>query len=159
MREMLRHVFLIGSIGFVLCIADNPSYLVLQAIAAEAFSTPACEGEMPSTLVTITTLLTDPDRYHLHYVTVRGRITQPELHMDETELFLDFVFVLENKDRRLMVFGRFDRTLGNNPIATDAMVEVTGLFWKERMSGLHRLRNNLEACHISPYPPLIPDAV
>ncbi|RMH34648.1 MAG: hypothetical protein D6690_10365 [Nitrospirae bacterium] len=92
-------------------------------------------------------------------MTVRGRITQPELHLDETELFLDFVFVLEEQAQTLVVFGRFDRTLGNTPIATDAMVEVTGLFWKERMAGGYRVRSTLEACRVSPYPSLNPDAV
>lgn len=123
---------------------------------------PSCDmnaGSAVPMIVSIAELLVRPDRFHLHYVTVRGRIVQPELHIDETELFLDFVFLLEAQGRRLLVFGRFDRTLGNNPIVTDAMVEITGIFWKERFADQQRFENILEACRISPYPSLVPDAV
>ncbi|GJL64499.1 MAG: hypothetical protein NPIRA04_31530 [Nitrospirales bacterium] len=114
----------------------------------------------PSTepeVVEIDTLLKFAENFHLKVVTVRGIVKQPEMHLDETTLFFDFVFVLQNETASLIVFGRHDRTQGSSPIAMDHQVEVTGIFWKDRMAHDYHFENNLEAITVTPYPPLIPD--
>ena len=109
-------------------------------------------------LVTIQTLLSNPSRYHQQSIRVRGTVTQPELHVDDTGLFLNFVFVLRDADDSLVVFGRHDRTQGNVPITTDGQVEVTGIFWKDRVAHDYHFQNNLEALRVTTFPSLIPDA-
>ena len=108
--------------------------------------------------VTIATLLSDPSHFHLETVTVRGTVTQPELHVDETGLFIDFVFVLRDGKDSIIVFGRHDRTQGNIQIVTDQRVEVTGKFWKDRTAQGFQFQNNIEAFTVMMYPPLSPDS-
>jgi len=108
-------------------------------------------------VVTIETLLKFPERFHQKLVTVRGIVKQPEMHLDETELYFDFVFVLQNETVSLIVFGHHDRTQGGSPIAMDQHVEVTGIFWKDRIAHDYHFENNLEAITITPYPSLIPN--
>ena len=93
----------------------------------------------------------------MEVVTVRGRVTRPELHVDETTLFINFVFELKDGDDMLVVFGQHDRTQGDIQIETDRTVEVVGIFWKERFAHNHRLKNNLEALCVTFFPPLTPD--
>lgn len=107
--------------------------------------------------VTISTLLAQPTEYHMKVVAVRGRVTRPELHVDETTLFINFVFELKDGADTLVVFGQHDRTQGDIQIETDRTVEVVGIFWKERVAHDHRLENNVEALHVTFFPPLTPD--
>ena len=108
--------------------------------------------------VTIAILLAHPDRYHKKRVSVRGKITQPELHLDETGLVLNFVFVLKNGEDSLVVFGKHDQTRGGVPIVNGQTVEVSGLFWKDRVAHDYHFSNNLEAFQVTIYPPLTPEA-
>lgn len=108
-------------------------------------------------LVTIDMLLAHSDFYHQKLIRCRGLITQPELHLDDTSLFIDFVFVLRDGLERVVVFGRHDRTQGDIQIQLDRMVEVTGLFWKTRESHGMQLTNNLEAISVKFFPDLYPD--
>jgi len=107
--------------------------------------------------VSLATLLAQPTRYHKKVVVVRGLVTQPELHLDETHLFINFVFVLKDGPDHLIVFGKHDRTLGNIQIETDAQVEVIGIFWKDRIAHNFHFHNNIEAFRVTAYPPLTPD--
>ena len=109
-------------------------------------------------LVTISQLLSDPSRYHQELIKVRGTVTQPELHVDESGLFVRFVFVLKDAENTLIVFGHHDRTQGNIEIETNEMVEVMGIFWKDRTANDHHFQNNLEAITVTRYPPLHPRA-
>ena len=112
----------------------------------------------PGELVSITELLSNPSQYHKKIVKVRGTVTQPELHVDESGLFIRFVFVLKGSEHTLIVFGHHDRTQGNIQIETNEQVEVTGIFWKERIANDHQFQNNLEAITVTRYPPLLPHA-
>ena len=114
--------------------------------------------EVRAELVSIAQLLSSPSRYHRETVKVRGIVTQPELHIDETGLFIRFVFVLKDSQHTLVVFGHHDRTQGNLQIETAEKVEVMGVFWKERTANNHHFQNNLEAITVSKYPPLHPEA-
>ena len=109
-------------------------------------------------LIPIKTLLSNPSQFHKKTIRVRGTITQPELHIDDTGLFLNFVFVLRDAQHSLVVFGRHDRTQGNVPITTDGRVEVTGIFWKDRVAHDYHFQNNLEALTVTTFPSLNPDA-
>ena len=109
-------------------------------------------------IVTIAELLSDPTHYHRQTVKVRGKVTQPELHLDETRLFIDFVFVLKDGKDSLVVFGRHDQTQGNIQIVTDGQVEVTGRFWKDRTAHDYHFQNNVEAFTVRIFPSLNPDA-
>jgi hypothetical protein len=113
--------------------------------------------EHPGELVSIANLLSDPNLYHRKIVKVRGIVTQPELHLEESGLFIRFVFVLKDAEDSLIVFGHHDRTQGNIQIETNKMVEVIGIFWKERTANDHHFRNNLEAMIVKQYPPLEPN--
>ncbi len=112
----------------------------------------------PGELVSITQLLSNPNQYHKKIVKVRGTVTQPELHVDDSGLFIRFVFVLKGEEHTLIVFGHHDRTQGNIQIETNERVEVTGIFWKERIANGHQFQNNLEAMTVTRYPPLQPHA-
>ena len=85
-------------------------------------------------------------------------ITQPELHLDETELFLDFVFRLVQGQDSLIVYGRHDRTLGPPTIQLHESVEVIGMFFRENNRNGARLFNVLEATSVLPYPSPIPES-
>lgn len=107
--------------------------------------------------VSIETLLQSPGRYHQRPIRIRGTVTRLELHLDESEHFIDFVFFLTNGHDRVLVFGRHDRTLGDIQMTTGRTVEVHGIFWREREANGHRLLNNIEAHRVTFYPPLTPE--
>lgn len=108
--------------------------------------------------VSIATLLAHGADYHQQLVRVQGRITQPELHLDESQLFFDFVFRLADAGESLVVFGRHNRTQGAPPISLDRSVEVIGTFWKQRTMHETQVTNTIEAFSMAPYPSLIPDS-
>jgi hypothetical protein len=112
----------------------------------------------PAESVSIAQLLSDPSQYHRKIIKVRGTVTQPELHVDESGLFIRFVFVLKEAENTLIVFGHHDRTQGNIQIEMNETVEVVGIFWKERTANDHQFRNNLEAITVTNYPQLHPHA-
>jgi hypothetical protein len=120
-----------------------------QILRLKTFTTPA----QP---VSITDLLTNSQDYHQQLVSVRGRIIQPELHLDETELYLDFVFRLSQGTHSLVVYGRHDRTQGAPPIIINRSVEVIGIFWREKNRKGLAIFNVLEAFSVTPYPSSIP---
>ena len=108
--------------------------------------------------VTIADLLKYSPDYHQHIVAVHGLITQPELHLDETQLYLDFVFRLSQGTHSLIVYGRHDRTVGPPAIRMDQSVEVIGTFFKEKNMEGSVLHNVLEAVSVMPYPPSTPES-
>jgi len=112
---------------------------------------------LDDSLIPISELLVHPNRYHQQMITVRGTVTRLELHLDASKHFIDFVFWLKEGDHRVLVFGQHDRTVGDIQLVTDRMVEVRGLFWKERYVEEYRLTNNLEAQQVRFYPPVSPD--
>lgn len=108
--------------------------------------------------VSIASLLSNGADYHQRLVAVRGLVTQPELHLDSSELFVNFVFRLADEEQSVVVFGRHDRTQGAPSISLDLSVEVIGVFWKERdLHGSH-VTNTIEAFAVTPYPSLIPES-
>ncbi|PJA80685.1 MAG: hypothetical protein CO149_00845 [Nitrospirae bacterium CG_4_9_14_3_um_filter_51_5] len=107
--------------------------------------------------VSIAKLLSHPAAYHQRPVAVRGIVTQPELHLDDSELAIRFVFRLADGDQSIVVFGEHDRTQGAPSIALDLSVEVIGVFWKERELNASHVINTIEALTVSPYPSLVPD--
>ena len=111
----------------------------------------------PPEQVSIASLLLHGKDYHQRLVTVRGLVTQPELHLDESELFINFVFRLADGEQSVIVFGRHDRTQGAPSISLNLSVEVTGVFWKERDLNESRIFNTIEAFEVVPYPSLIPE--
>ncbi len=111
----------------------------------------------PPEPVSIVSLLNHAADYHQRLVAVRGHVTQPELHLDESELFINFVFRLADGDQSVVVFGRHDRTQGAPSISLNLSVEVIGVFWKERDLHSSQVTNTIEALSVSPYPSLIPE--
>ena len=75
-------------------------------------------------IISINSLLRHGADYHQQLVAIRGHVTQPELHLDESELFINFVFRLADGDQSVVVFGRHDRTQGALSINLDLSVEV-----------------------------------
>ena len=112
----------------------------------------------PSQHVSIADLLDNSQDYHQQVVSVRGRITQPELHLDDTTLYLDFVFRLSQGTHTIVVYGRHDRTQGAPPIVMNHSVEVIGTFWKEQDRNGAAISNILEAISVTPYPSPIPES-
>ena len=108
-------------------------------------------------IVTIPKLLQAPSRFHLKPIRIRGTVTRLELHLDDSNHFINFVFYLKKGPDRVLVFGRHDRTLGDIQMTTGRTVEVEGIFWQEREANGHRLLNNIEAIRVTFYPPLTPD--
>jgi hypothetical protein len=113
---------------------------------------------IPPEHVSISTLLEHPADFHQRLVTVQGIVTQPELHLDESQLFLNFVFRLADSGQSIVVYGRHDRTQGPPSISLDLSVEVIGVFWKERDLNDSRITNTIEAFAVAPYPPLTPES-
>lgn len=112
---------------------------------------------IPPEHVSIASLLSNGADYHQRLVAVRGLVTQPELHLDSSKLFVNFVFRLAEEEQSVVVFGRHDRTQGAPSISLDLSVEVIGVFWKERdLHGSH-VTNTIEAITVTPYPSLIPE--
>ena len=107
--------------------------------------------------VTIEQLLQSPGEYHHTFIRIRGTVTRLELHLDETNHFINFVFFLKTGNDRVLVFGRHDRTFGDVQLTTGRTVEVQGVFWQERDVPGHTLFNQIEAHHVTFYPPLTPD--
>ena len=108
-------------------------------------------------LISVPHLLQHTEDYHQKIIRLRGRVTRLELHLDKTNHFIDYVFFLKQEKQQVLVFGRHDRTKGDIQLTSDRMVEVQGLFWKERVANGHVLENNLEALDVWFYPPLRPD--
>lgn len=108
--------------------------------------------------VSIAILLSHPAAYHQRLVAVRGVVTQPELHLDDSELIIRFVFRLAEGDQSLVIFGQHDRTQGAPSISLNLSVEVVGVFWKERELNASRIFNTIEALSVFPYPSLVPDS-
>ena len=102
--------------------------------------------------ISIKDLLATPERFDHQFVIVRGIVTRLELHVDESRLFIDYVFWLKDGKHRVLVFGQHDRTKGDIQTVTDRMVEVRGFFWKERFVNGYRLENNLEAQQVEFFP-------
>ncbi len=121
----------------------------LQFWQRETFSIPPQQISIPD-------LLAQNEDYHKQLVSVRGHITQPELHLDETELYVDFVFRLAQGTHSIVVYGRHDRTLGAPPIIINHSVEVTGIFWREQERAGTTVFDVLEANTVVPYPSSIP---
>lgn len=113
------------------------------------FSTPPQQVSIPD-------LLTQSEDYHQQLISVLGQITQPELHLDETELYIDFVFRLTQGTHSIVVYGRHNRTLGAPPIIVHRSVEVTGIFWKEQDRADTTVINVLQATSVVPYPSSVP---
>lgn len=137
-----------------------------QAIHLHSSDTPSSRQKHPQTNrmtsgpqeVSIADLLTNTQKYHQQLVTVHGVITQPELHLDETELFIDFVFRLSHGEHSIVVYGRHDRTQGVSPITTNHSVEVIGTFWKEQERKGMTISNAIEALSVMPSPPSTPSS-
>ena len=128
-------------------VRDIPPYQVTRSLSPEEHIE----------FVSIKHLLEFPQLFHKKMVTVRGTIAQPEMHLDDTELFFDFVFLLMEGENSLVVFGQHDRTQGGSPIAMGNTVQVTGIFWKDRIAHDYHFKNNLEALTVTPYPSLTPN--
>lgn len=107
--------------------------------------------------VSIAMLLSHPASYHQRLVAVRGVVTQPEMHLDDSELAIRFVFRLAEGEQSIVIFGQHDRTQGSPSISLDLSVEVIGVFWKERELNASLVFNTIEALTVSPYPSLVPD--
>lgn len=108
--------------------------------------------------VSITELIANSQDYDQQLVSVQGRVIQPELHLDETELYVDFVFRLTEGNDSIVVFGRHDRTQGALPIIVNHSVEVIGTFLKEETRNGFQISNILEALSVTPYPLSIPES-
>lgn len=119
--------------------------------------THALETTPTGELVTIEQLLQTPGDYHHALIRIRGTVTRLELHLDETNHFVNFVFFLKTGNNRVLVFGRHDRTLGDIQLTTGRTVEVQGVFRQEREAQGHTLFNQIEAHRVTFYPPLTPD--
>lgn len=119
--------------------------------------THALETTSTGEVVTIQELLQSPDDYHHALIRIRGTVTRLELHLDETNHFINFVFFLKTGNDRVLVFGRHDRTFGDIQLTTGRTVEVQGVFRHEREAQGHTLFNQIEAHRVTFYPPLTPD--
>ena len=108
--------------------------------------------------VSIPDILEHSRDYHQKLVSIRGLIAQPELHLDETELYFNFVFRLEQGTDSITVYGRHDRTLGPPAIRMDQFVEVVGTFFKEEERSGSTIFNVLKATSVTPYPSLVPES-
>ena len=78
--------------------------------------------------------------------------------MDETELYFNFVFRLEQGTDSIIVYGRHDRTLGPPAIHMDQFVEVVGTFFKKQERSGSTIFNVLQATSVTPYPSSIPES-
>ena len=130
-------------------IAFPKSPIVLGARSYEEIVSPR--------LISLSSLIDQADKYHRQLVKVHGVIKQPELHLDDTQLRLNFVFRLTRGTSSITVFGIFDRTQGPPPIALDNPVEVVGTFFKERELHDATVFYTLEAISVTLYPPMEPD--
>ena len=108
-------------------------------------------------IITIPQLLQAPSQYHQKRIRIRGTVTRLELHLDDSNHFINFVFYLKKGPDRVLVFGRHDRTAGDIQMTTGRTVEVEGIFWQEREANGYRLFHNVEATRVTFHPPLTPD--
>ena len=145
----------------------HPFFSPFEPHHIEAFSPPrlvfpfAQEPVTFSTLpqpVSIPDLLGHSQNYDQQLVSIRGLITQPELHLDETELYFNFVFRLEQETDSIIVYGRHDRTLGPPAIRMHQFVEVVGTFFKKQERSGSTIFNVLQATSVTPYPSSIPES-
>ncbi len=139
-----------------------PSFppLLVQPIESHLFQDPhlrLIDFRTPPQQVSIEDLLANAQTYHQHLISIQGLITQPELHLDETELFLNFVFRLSQGNDSIVVYGKHDRTRGAPPISLNHSVEVIGIFWKEQDRNGATIINAIEAISVTPYPSSIPE--
>lgn len=133
---------------------------LVVAFFASLFSpllTHSLETTATGEVVTIEQLLQSPGAYHHALIRIRGTVTRLELHLDETKHFINFAFFLKTGNDRVLVFGRHDRTFGDVQLTTGRTVEVQGVFRQEREVQGHTLFNQIEAHHVTFYPPLTPD--
>ena len=133
----------------------------------ESFSSPSLVLSFAQETVTFSTLpqpvsildlLGHSQNYDQQLVSIRGLITQPELHLDETELYFNFVFRLEQGTDSIIVYGRHDRTLGPPAIRMHQFVEVVGTFFKKEERSGSTIFNVLKAISVTPYPSSIPES-
>ena len=108
--------------------------------------------------VTIDDLLEKGQIYHEQLVSIQGLITQPELHLDKTELYLNFVFRLSQGINSLIVFGQHDRTTGPPAISVNQAVEVIGIFFQKQNRNGSIVSNVIQAISVRPYPSPIPES-
>jgi len=127
-----------------------PSLSLDHPASSDIFTTPPQE-------VSIVDLLGKAQAFHQQRISIRGLVTQPELHLDESELYLDFVFRLSQESYSIIVYGRHDRTRGAPAIRMNETVEVIGIFWKEQNRNGSSILNSLEAITVTPYPSAIPN--
>ena len=114
--------------------------------------------DSPPQEIPLADLLTHSHEYHQQLVSIRGIITQPELHLDDTELYIDFVFRLSQDTHSLIVYGRHNRTLGAPVIQMNQSVEVIGTFFEEQERAGSVLHHVLEAISVMPYPSSVPES-
>ncbi|MDH5775021.1 MAG: hypothetical protein OEZ57_08910 [Nitrospirota bacterium] len=129
---------------------QGPSQSLWATVFSDMIMTP------PPQEVSITDLVKDPETFHQQHISVRGLVTQLELHLDESELHLDFVFRLSQGPSSILVYGRHDRTRGAPAMSMNETVEVVGLFWKKQNRNGISILNILEAINVAPYPSSIP---
>lgn len=138
---------LIMLIGFPALVDDPVTYGAIQ-FNADTAGPP---------LTSVLELLTHPGAHDHETVRLRGNVTQPELHLDETTLYIDFVFLLRDGASHVTVFGRHDRTVGDIQIETGRTVEVVGIYWQEKTLHNSVLKNVVEAISVNFFPGLNPD--
>ncbi len=112
----------------------------------------------PPQVVSLNDVLENQQDYHQQLIAIHGIVKQPELHLDESELYIDFVFRLEHETHFIIVYGRHDRTLGPPAIRVNEFVEVIGTFFKEQDRDGSLIFNVLEALSVAPYPSSIPES-
>ncbi len=127
----------------------GPTQALMPAALSDNITTQAQE-------IALADLVKDPQSFHQQQISVRGQVTQLELHLDESELYLDFVFRLSQGPSSILVYGRHDRTQGAPAMSMNETVEVVGLFWKEQNRDGTSILNILEAITVAPYPSSIP---
>ena len=128
---------------------QGPTQSLMAAVLSDNITAQAQE-------ISITDLVKDPQTFHKQHISVRGLVTQLELHLDESELHLDFVFRLSQGPSSILVYGRHDRTRGAPAMSMNETVEVVGLFWKKQNRNGISILNILEAINVAPYPSSIP---
>ena len=139
--------FIVSGLSGHLITGDHPAPSFSQSIENKRFTD----------IITIETLLQTPSRYHQKQIRIRGTVTRLELHLDDSEHFINFVFYLKKGPDRVLVFGRHDRTTGDIQVTTGRTVEVEGIFWQEREANGFKLFNNIEATRVTFHPALTPE--
>ena len=151
------HTVIAPIIGMLLFLSYGKSSIPQLFSVPNHFTPEALTINTPPMQLSIPDLLAKNQVYHEQLVALRGLITQPELHLDETELYLDFVFRLSQGPHSIVVYGRHDRTQGPPAISMNQSVEVIGTFYKQQERNGTTLFNVLEAFAVIHYPSSIPD--